>query len=157
MLLSAVKDLQKTSKELYSFFEFFLKEDIGTFSKNLSKNKAVMDKNSISTDHAAQKKQYIQICSLGQEANGDAATSGKVLKFSELVSLLQIAADDVEEWCIEAINNDIIDARIDQINEEIVIKTCRQRHLNKEEWNKVKSRISAWKARFQAIEGVLKH
>lgn len=107
-----------------------------------------MDKNAISTDHATQKKQYIQICSLGQDANENAVTSGKVLKFSELVSLLQIPADDVEEWAIEAINNDIIDARIDQINEEIVIKTCRQRHLNKDEWNKVKSRISAWRARF---------
>jgi len=148
MLLSAVKDLQKTSKDLYGFFEFFVNEDIATFSKNLSKNKAIMDKNAISTDHATQKKQYIQICSLGQDANENAVTSGKVLKFSELVSLLSIPADDVEEWAIEAINNDIIDARIDQINEEIVIKTCRQRHLNKEEWNKVKSRISAWRARF---------
>jgi len=157
MLLSAVKDLQKTSKDLYGFFEFFVNEDIATFSKNLSKNKGVMDKNAISTDHATQKRQYIQICALGQEANGDAATSGKALKFSELVSLLQIPADDVEEWCIEAINNDIIDARIDQINEVLVIKTCRQRHLNPDEWNKVKSRISAWKARFQAIEDVLKH
>ena len=157
MLMSAVKDLQKTSKDLYAFFDFFLKEAIATFSKNLSKNKAVMDKNTISTDHATQKKQYIQICSIGQEANEAAVTSGKVLKFSELVSVLQIPADDVEEWCIEAINNDIIDARIDQIKEEIVIKTCRQRHLNTEEWNKVKSRISAWRARFQAIEEVLKH
>jgi hypothetical protein len=113
MLLSAVKDLQKTSKELYGFFEFFLNEEIASFSKNLSKNKAVMTKNGISTDDATQKKQYIQICSIGQEANGEAVTSGKVLKFSELVSLLQIPADDVEEWCIEAINNDIIDARID--------------------------------------------
>ena len=88
MLMSAVKDLQKTSKDLYGFFEFFLQEDIDTFSKNLSKNKAVMDKNAISTDHATQKKQYIQICSLGQEANADDVTSGKVIKFSELVSLL---------------------------------------------------------------------
>jgi hypothetical protein len=45
------------------------------------------------------------------------------LKFSELAKLLDIAEDDVEEWTIEAINNDIIDARIDQINSEIVIKT----------------------------------
>jgi len=88
MLMSAVKDLQKTSKDLYGFFEFFVKEDIDTFSKNLSKNKAVMDKNAISTDHATQKKQYIKICSLGQEANADDVTSGKVIKFSELVSLL---------------------------------------------------------------------
>lgn len=148
MLLSAVQDLQKTSADLYTFFKFFLNEDIATFGKNLSKNKGVMDKNAISTDHATQKKQYIQICSLGQDANAESSTSGKVLKFSELVSLLQISADDVEEWAIEAINNDIIDARIDQINEEIVIKTCRQRHLNNDEWNKVKTRISAWKARF---------
>jgi len=90
---------------------------------------------------ATQKKQFIQICSLDQE-NTDSLT-GKLMKFVELASLLNIDEDDVEEWAIEAINNDIIDARIDQINETVVIKTTRLRQLNGDEWGKVKSKVSS--------------
>jgi len=79
------------------------------------------------------------------------------MKFSELADLLDINVDDVEEWAIMAINNDIIDARIDQINEEIVIKTSRLRQLNNDEWLKIKGKITSWKQRFSAIENVLQH
>jgi hypothetical protein len=41
--------------------------------------------------------------------------------------MLNLSVDDVEEWAITAINNDIIDARIDQLKEEIIIKTHRLR------------------------------
>lgn len=47
-------------------------------------------------------------------------------KFSiekELAPLLDIPVDDVEEWVIEAISNNIIDAEIDQINGEVLLKT----------------------------------
>lgn len=79
------------------------------------------------------------------------------MKFGELAALINIKEDDVEEWAIEAINNDIIDARIDQINETVVIKTSRLRQLNGDEWGKVKAKISSWKGRFAAIENVLEH
>jgi len=79
------------------------------------------------------------------------------MKYTELAELLDIKDDDVEEWAITAINNDIIDARIDQINEEIVIKTSRLRVLNEAEWLKVKNKITVWKQRFAAIENVLQH
>lgn len=101
---------------------------------------------------ATEKKQFIQICSLDQDSS-----TGRLLKFTELADLLDIKADDVEEWAINAINNDIIDARIDQMNEEIVIKTSRLRVLNDAEWLKVKNKIATWKQRFSAIENVLQH
>ena len=38
MLLGAVQDLKKQSKDLFAFFDFFLKEDIATFAANLKKS-----------------------------------------------------------------------------------------------------------------------
>ena len=36
MMLSAVKELKTSSKDLYEFLEFFLQKDMATFAKNLS-------------------------------------------------------------------------------------------------------------------------
>ena len=43
---------------------------------------------------------------------------------------VQIKVNEVEEWAIEAIANGIIDAKIDQLKEEIVIKSHNLRELS---------------------------
>jgi len=45
------------------------------------------------------------------------------MSFKELAKLLDIKEDDIEEWVIEAMSNDIIDAKIDQVAEQVIIKT----------------------------------
>lgn len=42
--------------------------------------------------------------------------------------------DDIELWAIEAIQNKIIDAKIDQLNEMIVIKNHMLREIKLKEW-----------------------
>lgn len=36
-----------------------------------------------------------------------------IISFKELSTLLNLNADDIEEWVIEAMNNKILDAKID--------------------------------------------
>lgn len=45
------------------------------------------------------------------------------MSFKDLAKLLDIKEDDIEEWVIEAMSNDIIDAKIDQVSEQVIIKT----------------------------------
>ena len=49
------------------------------------------------------KKQYMEICNLSQSQ----------LTFAELAKLLNIKEDDVEEWVLEAISEDLVVAQID--------------------------------------------
>lgn len=49
----------------------------------------------------------------------------------------------------------IIDAKMDQLNEKVIIKTTMVRQVNKAEWLKIKEKIQIWKQRFQTIEKVL--
>ena len=51
-------------------------------------------------------------------------------------------------WAIEAIQNKIIDAKIDQANEHIVIKSHMLREIKLKEWQAIQQRIRAWKERF---------
>ena len=49
----------------------------------------------------------------------------------------QINVDEIEEWAIDAIQNKIIDAKIDQMNEEIVIKSHMLREIKLAEWKAI--------------------
>lgn len=43
MMVDAVQDLKKTSKELFEFVDLFLKADVAAFKKNLSKMNKLME------------------------------------------------------------------------------------------------------------------
>lgn len=58
-------------------------------------------------------------------------------------------------WAIEAIQNKIIDAKIDQMNEIIVIKNHMLREIKLQEWQAIQSKIRAWKERFQRVKTIL--
>ena len=58
-------------------------------------------------------------------------------------------------WAIEAIQNKIIDAKIDQLSEVIVIKSHMLREIKLQEWKAIQQKIRAWKDRFQRVQQVL--
>ena len=68
---------------------------------------------------------------------------------------MQIPVDDIEMWAIEAIQNKIIDAKIDQMNGLIVIKSHMLREIKLEEWKAIQQKIRAWKDRFQRVKAVM--
>lgn len=67
------------------------------------------------------KKSYVQICTLSTDKTN--------FSFTELSQLLNIPVDEIEFWAIEAIQNKIIDAKIDQLNEVVVIKSHMLREI----------------------------
>jgi hypothetical protein len=85
------------------------------------------------------KKQYVQICSLNLDSSNH--------KYDDLAQRLNIKKDEVEQWSIEAIAAGIIDAKIDQVKEVIVIKS----HILNQEWKAIKDRLAEWSSRFAVM------
>lgn len=102
-----------------------------------------MEDEKLSTDDVIRKKQYVQICSLNLDNSNH--------KYDDLANTLNIKKDDVEQWAIEAIAAGIIDAKIDQVKEEIVIKS----HIMNQEWKAIKERLGEWSHRFSTMQGML--
>ena len=117
------------------------------------------------------KKSYVQICTLNTQVTNFSYTElAQLLNvsiciffisiiFSQLMtyfcSPIQIDMEEIELWAIEAIQNKIIDAKIDQLNEEIVIKSHMLREIKLAEWQAIQQKIRAWKERFQRVQTVI--
>lgn len=54
-----------------------------------------------------------------------------------------------------AIANGIIDAKIDQLKEEIVIKSHSLREINKKEWESIKEKVQNWRSKFERMQSIL--
>jgi len=131
MVVAAVQDLKKSSKDLFDFVDLFLKADVAAFKKSVAKAKKVMDSQKIDMEQAVLKKQYIDVCSIKSDR----------VTFKDLSKLLDIKEDDIEEWVIEAMSNDIIDAKIDQVAEQVIIKTSQMRNVMNDEWALIAKKI----------------
>ena len=146
MLLNAVKELKQSSQKIFNLVNAVTSAEIKAFTKELDSYKALLEQHKITRDMLLEKKRFITICSMDFESS-----AGNVMTFKELANILNLDEDDIEEWAITAINNDIIDARINQLQGQIIIKTHKLRQLNKAEWEKVKANVTGWKQRFEGI------
>jgi hypothetical protein len=147
LALKAVKTLTTKDKELHEFFSLFITTDASNFKGQMQKYAKTMASEHITQEEAITKKSYLQICTLSTQTSN--------FKYSELSQLLNIDEGDIEEWAIEAIHNKIMDAKIDQLHEEIIIKSHIMREIKAPEWVAIQSKIQLWKEKFEAMRHVL--
>merc|ERR1712048_594309 len=129
MEIPAVKQLQNSNKKYHDFLSLFTNTDAKGFGKELAKFEDIIKSEGLEKSDLVRKKSYFEICKLS--GSTDNQTN---YKYEQLAAHLDINVDDVEEWTIEAIADKIIDAKIDQINEEIVIMSTIKRKIGHEEW-----------------------
>lgn len=61
----------------------------------------------------------------------------------------------MEEWAIEAIANKVIDARLDQMNQAVVIKSHKLKQVKEPEWKDIQQKVRLWKEKFTMMHAVL--
>lgn len=146
--LNAIKQLKGANKQVLDLLDLFIEADAKNFESKLSNFTDLMASENLDKQSVILKKSYLQICSLSTESITN-------FKYDDLAQLLNLDKDDVEEWAIEAIQAKVIDAKIDQLNEEIVIKSHMMRKIGKPEWQAIHAKIGHWKMRFQRMHDVL--
>jgi len=112
LLFDAIKDLKTSSKEIFQLLELTTQADIKKFNADISKFKALLDSHKLTAQEMLEKKQYLTICNIDLE-------SKSTFTYSEFSELLGLKADEIEEWTINAIASDILDAKMDQIHQTI--------------------------------------
>lgn len=88
-----------------------------------------------------EKKQFLTLCTLDLDAKSQ-------FTFKEFSDLLSLKSDEVEEWVINAVTSDIIDAKIDSTQEVIQINSHKLAKINEEEWKALQAKVATWKTRF---------
>ena len=162
--LPAIKQLTQNYSKVFSLLNLFTQTSAQEFKQQLTQYADLMSSEGLTEQELVVKKSYVQICTLSTEVTNfsyqDLAQLLNVSKIhtasTDLILFsLQIDVDEIELWAIDAIQNKIIDAKIDQLNEVIVIKSHMLREIKLQEWKAIQAKIRAWKDRFERIQTVL--
>lgn len=120
--LPAVRSQREENKDekLQELLHIFTYENLEEYEKWESSNKKYLENAKIDTQVCRNKIMYLSFCSLAMKDN--------VISYDELSQIVGINRDEIEDWIV-----DVIDARLDQEKEQIIINTFTPRTTNLKE------------------------
>jgi len=70
--------------------------------------------------------------------------SGEV-PYSAITSALQINDDEVEQWIVKAIAFKILDCRVDQLNQTVIVSRHTERIFGMPQWQGLRTKLGVWR------------
>mmetsp|Transcript_37003 Transcript_37003/g.48721 ORF Transcript_37003/g.48721 Transcript_37003/m.48721 type:complete len:435 (+) Transcript_37003:31-1335(+) len=143
--LDAIQQLekQKEYKPLYELLCIFSAEKLDVFEEFIGKNPKILEKYELDTEQCTSNMRLLSLSSL--------ATEHEEIPYSVISETLKIEAEAVEEWVVRAINADLLEAKMDQINQVVMIARCSQRQFGTKQWIELGEKLNAWKQNVQGL------
>mmetsp|Transcript_17071 Transcript_17071/g.30530 ORF Transcript_17071/g.30530 Transcript_17071/m.30530 type:complete len:483 (+) Transcript_17071:387-1835(+) len=137
-LFKAVKDLENDAEhaKLYKLLHIFAAEDLDAFAEFKKSNAGFIESLGLSEATCLRNMHLLTMASLA--ANNESVT------YDQIAADLQVPREDVEEWVIDAITNKLVDAKMDQINQSIVINRGSQRLFSDDQWAEAQQKLHQW-------------
>ena len=79
-------------------------------------------------------------------------TPSRTLPYTKIASALAIPASDVELWLIDVIRAGLVEGKLSQARQELLVHRSMYRSFGREGWEEIEARLEDWRI---ALEGVL--
>lgn len=86
----------------------------------------------------------LSLCSL--------ATEHEEIPYDAIASTLQVDESVVENWVIDAVSSGLLSAKMDQLQNVVMVERCVVRRFGIEQWKILQERLNVWK---KNVKGVL--
>jgi translation initiation factor 3 subunit M len=110
-------------------------DDFQSF-KSSNENSSIFKENAIQWSDIEYKMKLLTLCSLcGTAANN------KNLSYSVIAQGLKIQLDEVEDWIIDAIGQNLIDGSMDQLNSSFIVTRYTHRSFGTNQWKLLQNKL----------------
>ncbi|KAL6499161.1 hypothetical protein OROHE_026189 [Orobanche hederae] len=138
--MPAIAQLEKDAKyaSVYQLLKVFLTKRLDAYLDFHSSNSNVLDSHGLVHEDCITKMKLISLVDLGKNESGQ-------ISYSLIKETLQIEDNEVEPWVVKAITAKLINCKIDQINEVVIVSRCTERVFGHHEWQYLRSKLAAWR------------
>lgn len=144
--LPAIQSLKKNSAPLLALLRVFREgklEDYHSFVKSNGGDGALA-KWGLSPDECIRHMRILSLCSLAAEH--------EEIPYQVVADTLQTTSGEVEKWVIAAVSSGLLSAKMDQLQEKVIVESCVVRKFDMDQWKALQSRLRLWK---QNVGGIL--
>ena len=98
----------------------------------------------LSADDCSRHMRILSFCSLAAEH--------EEIPYSVVAETLQTPVEDVEKWVIAAVSSGLLSAKMDQLQQKVMVERSVVRKFDMEQWKALQARLHLWK---QNVGGIL--
>lgn len=144
--IPAIAQLEKDDKYalVYELLNIFLTQRLDAYLGFHSSDSNFLNSYGLVHEDCVAKMRLISLVDLGTHESGQ-------IPYSSIKETLQIEDSEVEPWVVKAITAKLIDCRIDQINQVVIVNRCSKRVFGLHEWELLRSKLAAWRGNIANI------
>jgi translation initiation factor 3 subunit M len=146
--LPAIQGLQKDNATLYALLKVFQEgklSDYQAFLQAQGGEDKVITPFGLTSEACMRNMRILSLCSLASEY--------EEIPYMKVAETLQLPSDsEVESWVIAAMSSGLLQAKMDQLQNMVMVERCVVRRFDVEQWKVLQRRLEDWK---QNVGGVL--
>jgi len=125
----------------------FARENLPEFKEFQTQNPNFMKEIGLDEEKALKKMKVLTLLTT--------ASSSNEIAYQRLAKAIGVNLNEIEQWVIEAVGIGLLDARLDQLNNSVIISRCSQRTFSDSQWSDLHERLNNWKSTVENILGVI--
>lgn len=130
-----------------SLLEIFQEGKLDDFKPFIAKNKDILKENKLDLSSCTRHMRLLSLCSL--------AVEHEEIPYSAIAETLDITLPQVESWVIAAVASGLLVAKMDQLQQVVMVERCAVRKFGLEQWKVLQSRLNSWKKNVKnVLEGL---
>ncbi|XP_068657095.1 uncharacterized protein [Aristolochia californica] len=139
--MPAVGQLEKDAKYalVYQLLKIFLAQRLDAYLDFHAANSTLLKSYGLVHEDCIAKMRLMSLADLGMDESGE-------IPYAAIKDTLRITNDEVEFWIVKAISAKLLDCKMDQMNQTVIVGRCTERVFGMEHWNTLRSKLGIWRS-----------
>jgi len=140
--LKPVKSLE--GQPIHNLLNIFVADKLAAYIAFYKSNQAFVDSLGLQHEQNLKKMRLLTFMQL--------AESKKEISFDEVKTDLQLTDDEVEPFIIDVLKTKLVRAKIDQLNQKILVSSTMHRTFGRQQWQQLKDTLSLWQMNLTKVQ-----
>ncbi|CAN6477137.1 unnamed protein product [Victoria cruziana] len=138
--MPAVRQLEKDGKYALAFqlLKIFLTQRLDAYLDFQAANSTLLKSHGLVHEECITKMRLMSLADLGSNGSSE-------IPYSMIRDTLRINDDEVEYWVVRAISAKLLDCKMDQMNETVIVSRHSERMFGQSQWEVLRFRLEEWR------------
>ncbi|KAL4652830.1 uncharacterized protein LOC142621832 [Castanea sativa] len=144
--MPAVGQLEKDAKyaSVYQLLKIFLTQRLDAYLEFQAANSTSLKSYGLVHEDCITKMRLMSLVDLASDESGQ-------IPYALIRDTLRINDDEVELWVVKAISAKLIDCKMDQMNQVVIVSRCTERVFGQHQWQTLKTKLSTWRGNIASV------
>ncbi|XP_057462998.1 uncharacterized protein LOC130753083 [Actinidia eriantha] len=144
--MPTIAQLEKDAKYtlVYQLLKIFLTQRLDAYLDFDAANSTLLKSYGLVHEDCIAKMRLMSLVDLASSESGQ-------ISYALIKDTLRINDDEVEMWVVKAITAKLIDCKMDQMNEIVIVSRCTERVFGQHQWQALRSKLATWRGNIAAV------